>query len=703
MQIDTGLACLKMVARHFDISVDMRQLSRAYLVSQGVVETPDLMRAARDMKLKVRLLKQVSAERLPKIFFPAIAPLNNNNYVVILQADGEKVVLYDPLAGQERILVEQSIFLKNWGGELILFTKRFELPEEFKKFGLSWFLPVIGKYKVFFLQVLGLSLLLQLFGLTAPLFTQVIIDKVLVHRSVHALDVLLLGMMLVALFQNWMLALRSYLFTHTTSKIDVALSSYMFKAITALPVRYFEKWKVGEIVSRVGELENIRSFITGSSLTVVLDIVFAVVYLTVMFIYSKALTGLALLVVLLFLILNAVVAPVYRKLMNERFAVGAENQSFLIEAITGMRTLKSMAVEKHFIERYEEILAKYVKSVFAVNNLSNIAGNIGLFLQLMFNLGILWLGAYYVIDSKLSVGALIAFQMMAGQVIAPILRLVNMWQYFQQTMVSIDRVGDVLNEKSEPAFNPNRTTLPSIKGQIVFDQVGFKYNPEGDSVLKNVSVAIPPGMRVGIVGRSGSGKSTFTKLIQRLYVPERGKVLIDGVDLAQVEPAWLRRQIGVVLQENFLFGGTIKENIAIANPNATDEEIKAVAELAGADEFIAQLQHGYDTFVGERGSLLSGGQKQRIAIARALLLNPKILIFDEATSALDYESERIIMDNLHRMAEGRTTILIAHRLSTVRDCQAIIVMDKGQIVEIGTHEQLMQHKGHYYNLYGQQI
>lgn len=701
-RIDTGLHCLIGIAKHFGIPADLRQLERAYALDKGSIDTISLLRAAKELKLNVRLFDSLDKERLLKLPLPAIATLKNGSYVVVYQTDGKKISLMDPLAGPGVFVTDVDVFLKNWSGSLILFAKRYHLADKIHRFGLSWFFPVITKYKRFLFQVLGISLLLQLFGLTAPLFTQVIIDKVLVHRSVDTLDVLIGGMVLVALFQNWMLALRSYLFMHTTNKIDVTLSSQLFKTITGLPIRYFEKWQVGDVVSRVGELENIRSFITGSGLTVVLDTIFAVVYIVVMFIYSKVLCVIVVLTLPLYILLNALIAPVYKRLINERFLIGAENQSFMIETITGMRTVKSMAVEHQFIGRYEQILARYVKAVFSVANLANIAGSIGIFLQQGFNLAILWVGAFYVIEGDISVGELIAFQMLAGEVIAPIMRLVNMWQYFQQVQVSVDRLGDIMNEKTEPAFDPNRTTLPSVQGEIHFDKVMFRYSPDGNTVLNDVSVRIPPGLKVGIVGRSGSGKSTLTKLVQRLYIPDSGRVLIDGVDLAQVEPAWLRRQIGVVLQDSFLFSGTIKENIAIAAPNATDEEIFAAAKMAGADEFIQKLPHKYATFVGERGSLLSGGQKQRISIARALLLDPKILIFDEATSALDYESEKIIMDNLDTMASGRTTIMIAHRLSTIKSCQVIIVMDKGRIVEAGTHKELMERRGHYYYLYSQQ-
>lgn len=700
--IDTGLSSLIIVARHFGIPADIRQLERAYALEKGPIDSISILRAGQDLKLKVRRLEGVAPARLSMLPLPAIAKLKNGNYIVIIGMDGQKLGICDPLLRPEPIEADLQKFLENWNGEIILFTKRFALDEKLRKFGFGWFLPVIGQYKRFFWQVLFISFILQLFGLASPFFTQIIIDKVLVHRSVNTLDVMILGMILVTIFQSWMTGLRSYLFTHTTNKIDVALSSKMFKTITALPIKYFQKWQVGEVVSRAGELENLRSFLTGSSLTIVLDIVFAIIYLAVMVFYSKMLSLIVILILPFFVLLNLVIAPLYKNRINERFLIGAENRSFLIETITGMRTVKSMTVERQFVRRYEEMLAKYVKSVFAVINLANIAGSIGSFLQQIFTLAILWAGAYYVMQGDISVGELIAFQMMAGQLIAPIMRLVSTWQYFQQASVSVERLGDVMNEETEPAFNPGRTTLPSIKGDIVLDNISFRYASESKAVLQNISIAIPAGLKVGIVGRSGSGKSTLTQLIQRLYLPESGRILIDGVDIAQVEPAWLRRQIGVVLQENFLFGGTIEENIAIACPNATHEQVVAVAKMAGADEFISQMQHQYDTFVGERGSLLSGGQRQRISIARALLSDPRILIFDEATSALDYESEKIIMDNLEEMTRGRTTIMIAHRLSTVKNCQAILVMDKGRIVEVGSHEQLMANQGYYYQLYAAQ-
>ena len=544
-----------------------------------------------------------------------------------------------------------------------------------------------------------MSLILQLLGLAGPFFTQNIIDKVLVHRAADALDILVLGMLVCTLFQNWMTSLRAYLFTNICSKMDVALSSRLFKNITSLPLKYFQTWQVGDVVSRIGELETLRSFLTGSSLTIVLDIVFAVVYFGVMFLYSKVLSVVVLVMIPLFVILNLIVAPIFKRMINEKFLIGSENRSFLIETITGINTVKATSVENNFIRRYEEMLARLVKASFDVVNLANIANSIGTFLFSIFNLSILWVGAYYVMEGEISVGELIAFQMIAGQLIAPVMRLINQWQYFQQIRVSMDRLGDIMNEETEPAFNPSRTTLPSLRGDIAMEKLAFSYTQEGGKVLDNINIRIPAGMKVGIVGRSGSGKSTLTKLIQRLFLPDSGRILIDGVDIAQVEPAWLRRQIGVVLQDSKLFSGTVEENIRIACPNATHEDVVRAATLAGADEFISQFQNGYETFVGERGSLLSGGQRQRIAIARALISDPRILIFDEATSALDYESENIIMNGIGEIAKGRTMLMIAHRLSTVRNCDAIVVIDKGRIMEAGSHDELMKRNGIYARLH----
>lgn len=704
-KIDTALACLVQIARHFSIPADYHQLERAYIVDDHGVDSVALLQATKDIGLKARQFSGITAEHLVRMPLPAVCRMKQGNYYVVIGGNEKEILFYDPLRPQGRILAKMEEFGDAWSGEVILFTKRFhveKLTDKVDGFGFSWFLPVVAKYKDFLLKVLGISLLLQIMGLMTPLFTQLIIDKVLVHHSLSTLDVLIGGMILVNLFSNWMQALRTYLFINTTNKIDVVLSSHLFRKVSELPSKFFDKWQVGDIVARMNEVETIRGFMTGSALTLVLDIAFAVVYLAVMFIYSSVLSYVVWVTIPIYVVLNAVIAPIYKRRINERFLLASEQQSFTIEAVTGVRTVKTMGMEQTFVERYEEILSRFLKSSLGVLNVANAAGSIGMFLQQAFTLAILWIGAYSVMEGKLSVGELIAFQMLAGQVIAPVLRLVNMWQQFQMIRVSMTRLADIMDEKSEPAFNPNRTTLPSLKGEIVFDNVNFRYRADGKNVLTDVSFHIPPGARVGIVGHSGCGKSTMTRLMQRLYVPDGGRVLIDGVDIAQVETAWLRRQIGIVLQENFLFAGTIKENIAIAMPNIEEEAILKAAQLSGTDEFVREMPHKYETFVGERGSLLSGGQRQRVSIARALLLDPRILIFDEATSALDTESEQHILKNLGRIAEGRTTIIIAHRLSTVKDCDFIMAMDKGRIMETGTHEELMERRGYYYHLYASQ-
>lgn len=705
MRRDTALACLVQIAAHFNIPADLMQLERAYIVDAKGADTVTLLRASKEIGLEARRFSGIAVEHLRRMPQPCVCALKNHTYVVLHGVNQQGALrIFDAQSGRDG-WADPSKFAEIFTGEVVLFKRRFrmeKLKDKVEKFGFGWFLPVVAKYKNFLFKVLLLSLLLQVMGLLTPLFTQTIIDRVLTHRSVSTLDVLLSGMILVALFQQWMLALRSYLFVNTTNKIDVTLSQHLFRKVTELPVKYFDKWQVGDVVSRMGELETIRSFLTGQALTVVLDVVFAVIYLTVMFLYSSTLSYIVWVTIPLYIVLNLVIAPIYRKRINERFLLASEQQSFSIETITGVRTVKTMGVEKTFVERYEEVLARYVKSALSVLNVANAAGSIGTFLQLAFNLAILWIGADQVIERHITVGELIAFQMLAGQVISPILNLVNMWQSFQQIRVSMTRLGDIMDEKSEPAFNPNRTTLPSLRGEVVFDKVNFRYRADGKNILSDINLRIPAGAHVGIVGRSGSGKSTLTRLVQRLYVPDSGRVLVDGVDIAQVETAWLRRQIGVVLQENFLFAGSIKENIAIALPNIDEAAVMRAAKLAGVDEFVKDMPQGYETFVGERGSLLSGGQRQRVAIARALLLDPRILIFDEATSALDTESEQHILANMKEIAKGRTTITIAHRLSTVKGCDAIIAMDHGRIMEVGTHEALMAHKGYYYHLYASQ-
>jgi len=455
-------------------------------------------------------------------------------------------------------------------------------------------------------------------------------------------------------------------------------------------------------MARVRELENIRQFLTGAHLSSALDVVFMFVFIGVMFFYSTTLTLVALAALPFFAGLSAIVTPMLRTRLDERFNRGADAQSYLVEAVSGVQTVKSFALEPEAQKKWEGLFSSYIRASFKTYKLSGIAGAIGQFINRASYLLILWFGAHLVMDGKLTVGQLIAFQMLSGRVSDPVLRLVQNWQDFQQVGLSIARLGDIFNTQPEPAMNANKARLPSIRGQMKMEGVRFRYRLDGPEVLRNINLDIAPGMTVGIVGRSGSGKSTLAKLLQRLYIPESGRILIDGVDISLADPAWLRRQIGVVLQENFLFNASVRDNVAIHYPSADMEQIVRVAQLAGAHDFILEMPEGYDTMVGEKGTFLSGGQRQRIAIARALLMNPRLLIFDEATSALDYESERIIQGNLNKICQGRTVLIIAHRLSTLRHARKIIVLERGELVESGSHEELMGKEGLYHYLYSQQ-
>ncbi len=585
---------------------------------------------------------------------------------------------------------------------MLLFTKRAQLRPQDLPFDFAWFIPAIVKYRRLLGEVLLASFFLQLFGLITPLFTQVVIDKVLVHKGFTTLHVLAIGMVALAFFEATLGGLRTYLFAHTTNRIDVGLGAQLFRHILALPLAYFEARRVGDTVARVRELEHIRQFLTSNSVTVVLDLLFIVVFLMVMWFYSARLTLVVLGSMPLYAFLSIVITPIIRARLNEKFNRSAEKQAFLVEAISGIQTVKALAVEPPLQRRWDEQLAGYVRASFRATSLITVASQIASSIQKITTIAVLWTGAYLVIGGDLSIGQLIAFTMLSSQVTGPLLRIVNLWQEFQQVGISVQRLGDVLNTRPEPSYNPNRTTLPRVAGQIVFEEVTFRYRPDGPEVLRKVSFAIEPGQIIGIVGRSGSGKSTIAKLIQRLYVPERGRVLVDGVDLAQVDPSWLRRQVGVVLQENFLFNRSVRDNIALTNPSISMDRVIEAATLAGAQEFILELPEGYDTMVGEQGCSLSGGQRQRIAIARALVANPRILIFDEATSALDYESEAVIQQHMAQMCKGRTVIIIAHRLSTVRPAHKIYVLDKGEIVEAGAHDDLLKQNGFYARLHTHQ-
>ena len=694
------MACVVVLARFFGLPADAEQLKHEFGQAGKLFGESEILLAARHLGLKASAADN-DWPRLSVISLPAIAVQKDGRYVLLARSDNEKVLVQDPSEPKPLILPRQ-VFEEAWSGRLILFTKRAHLRPEDRKFDFTWFIPAIVKYRKLLGEVLLASFFIQLFALLTPLFFQVVIDKVLVHKALTTLTVLGIGMLALVLFEAILTGLRMYVFAHTSSRIDVGLGAQLFKHLLRLPLAYFEARRVGDTVARVRELETIRQFLTSSTVTVVIDLFFTIVFLAVMYFYSPLLTFVVLATIPLYIILSVVVTPIFRARLNEKFNRGADNQAFLVESINGVETLKAMAVEPAMQRRWEEQLAGYVRASFRATSLGNIAGQTASFVNKATTVAILWIGAHLVMGGSLTIGQLIAFNMLAGRVSGPLLRVVQLWQEFQQAGISVSRLGDLLNAPPEPSYNPNRTTLPSLTGHIIFDKVTFRYRIDGAEVLRKLSLEIPAGKVIGIVGRSGSGKSTIAKLIQRLYVPEAGRVLIDGVDLAQVDPAWLRRQIGVVLQENFLFNRSVRDNIALPDPGLSMEQVVAAAKLAGAHEFILELPQGYDTMVGEHGCSLSGGQRQRIAIARALVTNPRILIFDEATSALDYESESIIQRNLAQICRGRTVILIAHRLSTIRHANWIFVIERGEIIEQGMHQDLLQLNGYYARLHKHQ-
>jgi subfamily B ATP-binding cassette protein HlyB/CyaB len=715
-QVDSGLWAILSMAGLHGIPADPAKLEHEF---GAPFDEEKILLAARLIEMSAKVMVQ-DINRLSKAPLPAVAQAQDGSFFIVAklmeptpnpEPNDPRVIDEEPTQPTIKILIQKAghppsiitldELLNMWCGKLIFFTSKASFAGEMAKFDFTWFIPVIVKYRKLLGEILLISLVLQLVALVTPMFFQVVMDKVLVNHAMKTLNVIAIGLILSILFEAVLTGIRTWIFSHTSSKIDVELGAKLFRHLLDLPISYFESRRVGDSVARIRELENIRSFLTGNAMTLVLDIVFSVVFLAVMLWYSATLTLIVVISIPLYVLLSVVFTPIIRARLDDKFNKTAENQSFLVESISGINTIKALAVEPRWSHKWDKQLAAYVSAGLSSTNVATIAsGGVTLVSKLVTAL-IMWIGATLVIDGNLTVGELIAFNMLASHVSNPILRLAQLWNDFQQVGISMSRLGDILNTRVE--IDGQKTRLPKLQGAITFEGVGFRYRPDASDVLRNVSLAIEPGEVIGIVGRSGSGKSTLTKLVQRLYVPSCGKVSVDGQDLAIIDIASLRQQIGVVLQENILFNRSIRANIALTNPALPIEAIIAAAKLAGAHEFICELPEGYDTMVGEHGTGLSGGQRQRIAIARALISDPRILIFDEATSALDYESEKIIQDNMRDICKNRTVIIIAHRLSAVRDAHRILVMERGQIVEAGSHHELLSNaKGIYSHLYSLQ-
>ena len=711
--VNAILACFQMLSKHLNMPF-RKEVIRKVLVNQkkrtGSLSLQQCGAIAQLVGLRPQLVG-VPSSALGRIEAPAIVQWQDS-YAVLYEVTNKTIVVGVPAEGilrQKTSDVAQVLLQSQPQTEeqqqdaipILLLQATSETPQQ--KFGLSWFLPSLNKYKGVLVEVFIASFFFQLFGLANPLVTQVIIDKVINQNSPDTLQVLGVFLLVIAVFEAIIGTIRTYLFVDTTNRIDLALGSEIIDHLLRLPLRYFEKRPVGELSTRVNELEKIRSFLTGTALTVVLDAVFSVIYIVVMFIYSWVLALVALGTLPLFAILTFVVSPIVRRQLRFKAERNAEAQSHLVEILSGIQTVKAQNIELRSRWQWQERYARYVSAGFKNVQTSTAAGSTSGFLNKLSGLLVLWVGAYLVLDNKLTLGQLIAFRIIAGYVTSPLLRLTQLWQNFQETALSLERLSDIIDSPQEASEeDKGNIPMPMIEGAVKFDDVSFRFKPTGPMQLNNISLEFPPGVFVGVVGQSGSGKSTLMKLVPRLYPLESGRILIDGYDINKVELYSLRQQIGIVPQDTLLFEGSVQENIALNYPDATPEEIIEAAKIAVAHEFIMELPNGYNSRVGERGSALSGGQRQRVAIARTILQNPRLLILDEATSALDYESERQVCLNLAEAFKGRTVFFITHRLSTIRNADIILMLDKGYVVEQGTHQELMSLKGRYYCLYQQQ-
>ncbi|MEA5628324.1 peptidase domain-containing ABC transporter [Nostoc sp. UHCC 0251] len=707
-ELNTAFACFQMIAKHLEMPFRrevVRRILTEQVKRQGVISFQVTAYLAELIGLKAQLIELPTAS-LARIPTPALIRYNDN-FAVLYAADANTMVLGVPSKGIVRCkpaqLVEQlDVDPTDFPPKVrvLLLTATNQTPQE--RFSLRWFIPYLSKHRRVLIEVFIASFFVQLAALANPLVVQLIIDKVITQNSIGTLHILGILLLVVGLFEAVLTTLRTYLFVDTTNRIDMGLGSQIIDHLLRLPLRYFERRPVGELSTRINELENIRQFLTGTALTVGLDALFSVVYIGVMLIYSWQLTLVGLSTIPVFVIITLVASPTISRQLRGKAERNAETQSYLVEVMSGIQTVKAQNIELRSRFSWQERYARFVAAGFKTVVTSTLANSTSNFLNKLSSLLVLWVGAYLVLQGELTLGELIAFRIISGYVTSPILRLAQLWQSFQETALSLERLSDIVDTPQEGETDRYNIPLPSIKGAVKYENVSFRFGTSGPLQLSNVNLEFEPGKFIGIVGQSGSGKSTMMKLLLRLYETESGRILIDGYDIAKVELYSLRRQIGVVPQETLLFDGSVQENIALTNPDATTEEIIEAAQVACAHEFIMNLPNGYNTRVGERGSALSGGQRQRIAIARSVLQRPKLLVLDEATSALDYPTERQICLNLAKAFKGDTVFFITHRLNTVSNADMIVVMDNSRVIEKGSHQELMAAKGHYYYLYQQQ-